>query len=97
MKIMTLTSYGTQFSLHKTKAGFEWRLDKTPDNLAEPNKTLLYLFNRYYLPNFSPSQITPYGSLMKSIEKDFKYLDPKLKLLVSEREHGKGVPKGAII
>jgi hypothetical protein len=34
---------------------------------------------------------------MKSIEKDFKYLDPKLELLVPEREHGKGVPKGAII
>jgi len=97
MKIMTLTSYATQFSLHKTEAGFEWRLDKTPNDLAEPNKTLLYLFNRYYLPNFSPSQMTPYGSLMKSIEKDFKYLDPKLELLVPERVHGKGVPKGALI
>jgi hypothetical protein len=97
MKIMTLTSYATQFSLHKTKAGFEWRLDKTPDNLAQVNKDFLYLLNRYYLPNFAVSEMTPYGSLIKSIEKDFKYLDPKLELLVPERVHGEGVPKGAII
>jgi len=97
MKVMTLTSHATQFSLHKTKTGFEWRLDKTPDDLAETNKIFLDLFNRYYLPNFAVSEITPYGTLIKKIKQKFKYLDPELKLLVPEIIHGKGVPEDAII
>jgi len=97
MKIMTLTSYATQFSLHEIDGQYEWRLDETPDDLTEPNKIFLALFNRYYLPNLAIYEMTPYGTLIKTIEEKFKYLDPKLELLVPEIVHGEGVPEGAII
>ncbi len=97
MKIMTLTSYSTQFSLHSTDTKLEWRLDKTPDNLAQVNRDILDMLNRSYLPNCAVYEITPYTTLIETIKQELMFLDPKLELLVPEIEHGKGVPKDAII